>query len=121
MSSVTMIHAYQYDLTDFPISPDLIIEGSPKSRIWIHAQSADKKVTHGVWDCTAGRFSWEYEWDEFAVTLEGGVTITPDDGEPITTSPGSFVYFPMGLKVIWQIDEYVKKSFTLRTPQPLEL
>ena len=121
MPSPTMIQAGDYELADFPIAADQILEGDPKARIWIHAQSPDKKLTHGVWDCTAGRFSWDYTWDEFVMTLEGGATITPVGGQPITTSPGAFVYFPLGLKTIWQVDQYVRKSFTLRTPEPLEL
>ena len=109
------------ELADSPLAEELILEGRPKPRIWISAQSPDKKVTQGVWDCTAGRFSWVFTWDEFVMILDGEVTITPENGDPFTLRAGDFCYFPSGLNTLWQVDRYIKKTFTLRTPEPLEL
>ncbi|MFH1007648.1 MAG: cupin domain-containing protein [Candidatus Latescibacterota bacterium] len=108
-------------LVDSPLAKDLILEGSPSPRIWVNAQSPDKKVTHGVWDCTAGRFNWEFTCDEFVMILDGEVTITPENGDAFTLRTGDLCYFPAGLKTLWQVDRYVKKTFTLRTAEPLEL
>ena len=47
---------------------ELITEGHPEARIWIAAQSDDRKITQGVWDCTAGCFNWDYTWDEFVLS-----------------------------------------------------
>ena len=121
MVSAILSPGSSVELADFPIPRDRILEGNPKARIWINAQSADKKVTQGVWDCTAGRFSWDYAWDEFVMILDGEVTVTPEDGEPFTLSAGDFCHFPVGLKAVWRIDRYIKKTFSLRTPEPLEL
>ena len=107
-------------LTDSPLPPEQIIEGSLEPHIWISAQTADKKVTHGVWDCGACRFTWDYEWDEFVMVLEGEVTITTGDGATHRLKAGDFAHFRPGLKTTWQVDNYVKKTFTLRTADPLE-
>ena len=108
-------------LADFPIPADQISEGTPIARIWINSQSADLKVTQGVWDCTAGTFSWDYTWDEFLMVLEGEATITSDAGGATTLRAGDLAHLPIGLKVSWHVPTYVKKTFVLRTPAPLEL
>ena len=108
-------------LTDFPIPADQITEGTPIARIWINAQSADRKVTQGVWDCTAGTFSWDYTWDEFLMILEGEAIITSDNGGTTTLRAGDTAHLPLGLRTSWHVPTYVKKTFVLRTPAPLEL
>ena len=108
-------------LSDFPIPDADIMEGNPVAKIWIAAQSADKKVTQGVWECTAGRFTWTFTWDEFVMILDGQVTIEEDGGNRYTLRAGDFAHFPLGLKTKWHVPGYIKKTFTLRTPEPLEL
>lgn len=108
-------------LTDFPIPANQITAGKPVAKIWINAQSADLKVTQGVWDCTAGKFNWDFTWDEFVMVLEGEVTITPDGERSFTLRRGDFAHFPLGLKTKWHVPKYVKKTFVIRTPEPLKL
>ena len=55
------------------------------------------------------------------MVLEGEVTITPENGEPFTLRAGDFCHFPLGLKTVWQVDNHIRKTFTIRTPEPLEL
>jgi hypothetical protein len=126
MTPATAVHPIvnpksSVELADFPIPEEQILEGNPQAKIWINAQSPDLKVTHGVWSCTAGSFSWDFAWDEFAMILEGEVTITPEDGEAVTLREGDFINFPLGLKTTWVVPEFIKKTFVLRTPEPLEL
>ena len=108
-------------LGDFPIPANQITEGKPVAKIWINAQSADLKVTQGVWDCTAGKFRWDFTWDEFVMILDGEVTITPEGGSAITLRAGDFCHFPLGLKTKWHVPKYIKKTFVIRTPEPLKL
>jgi len=108
-------------LADFPIPADQVTAGAPVARIWVNAQSPDLKVTQGVWDCTAGTFSWDYTWDEFMLILEGEAVITSEAGDTTTLRVGDHANFPLGLKVIWHVPSYIKKTFVLRTPAPLEL
>ena len=52
---------------------------------------------------------------------DGEVTIEEEDGERYTLRAGDFVHFPLGLKAKWHVPKYVKKTFTLRTLEPLKL
>jgi len=108
-------------LSDSPIPAELVTEGKPVARVWISAQSNDLTVTHGVWDCTAGKFTWDYGWDECVMILEGEAIITPKGKESFTMRAGDLVYFPLGLKVEWHVPKYIKKTFVLRTPEALKL
>ena len=108
-------------LADFPIPNEQITEGKPVAKIWINAQSAYLKVTQGVWDCTAGKFNWDFTWDEFVMVLAGEVTITPEGGQPFTLRAGDFAHFPLGLKTKWHVPKYIKKAFVIRTPEALML
>jgi uncharacterized protein len=123
MSSVAMANAPSaVKLSDAPIPAELVTEGNPQARIWVAAQSEDLKVTQGVWDCTAGKFNWDYGWDEFVMVLEGEAIITPrDGGEALTMRAGDLANFPLGLKVEWHVPKYIKKTFVLRTPEPFKL
>ena len=94
-------------LSDTPIPPALVTEGKPVARTWTAAQSLDQLVTQGVWECTTGKFPWDYAWDEFVMVLEGEAVITPENGNP------------PGLKVEWHVPKYIRKTFVLRTPEPL--
>jgi len=53
--------------------------------------------------------------------LEGEVTITDDEGGSWTLGPGDIAHFPLGLETTWHVPEHVRKVFTIRTSEPLEL
>ena len=44
-----------------------------------------------MWDCTAGRFYWYYDFDETAHILEGEATITDANGRVWQVKPGDVV------------------------------
>jgi hypothetical protein len=108
-------------LPDMPIEPAWIKEGNPVARGTILTQSADKKVSSGLWTCEPGKFEWTFGWDEFVHVLEGEFTITEEDGASYTLSAGDMAHFPIGLKTDWHVKQPVKKFFVIRTPDPLEL
>jgi len=109
------------ELPDMPIEPSWILEGSPRARGKVLLQSADRKVSSGLWDCSAGRFQWTFGWDEFVHILEGEVTISQQGGPTLTLKPGDVAHFPVGLKTEWLVPKYVRKVFTVRTAEPLVL
>jgi uncharacterized cupin superfamily protein len=106
-------------LASSPIPKGVITEGKPAAKAWTSAQSGDSKVTQGVWDCTAGKFNWDYTWDEFVMILEGEATVTAVGGKPVTLRAGDFCYFPTGLKMEWHIPKYVRKTFVIRTQEAM--
>ena len=109
------------ELPDMPIEPSWILEGEPQARGTILLQSADKRVSSGLWSCTAGRFQWTFSWDEFVHVLEGEATITDEAGNTLTLQAGESAHFPLGLKTEWHVPNFVKKTFTIRTTDPFEL
>ena len=110
------------ELPDMPIEPDWIEEGNPRARGLILTQTADKKVSSGVWTCEPGKFAWTFTWDEFVHVLEGEVTITEDEsGHIVTLCPGEMAHFPCGTMTHWHVVKPLRKFFVIRTPLALEL
>jgi uncharacterized cupin superfamily protein len=104
-----------------PIEKAWILEGSPMARGSVLMQSKDKCLSSGFWECTAGKFQWIFGWDEFVHVLEGEVMIREEGGPTHTLRAGDSAHFPLGLKTYWHVPKYVRKFFTLRTPEPFNV
>lgn len=98
-----------------PIEARWITEGAPLARCAVLTESADGRMRSGIWDCTAGRFEWHFDFDETVQILEGEVHVEAN-GRLITLTAGSQAYFPFGLRTRWHVPKYVKKAFTHRSP-----
>jgi uncharacterized cupin superfamily protein len=118
--AIHKVDAYRGELPDMPIDPAWILEGQPRARGAVLLQTADKLVSSGLWTCTAGRFRWVFSWDEFVHILEGEVTVQEEGGKACTLKAGECAHFPRGLKTEWQVPRFVRKFFTLRTPEPFD-
>ncbi len=101
-----------------PIDPSWIKEGNPVARSVTVGRSSDSVLSTGLWDCTAGTFTWIFRRDEIAHIVEGEVRV--HDGETThVLVAGSVAYFPCGLTTVWEVPKYVKKAFVLRgVPAP---
>jgi len=104
-----------------PINPAWIQDGTPSACGCVLTQSQDKLLSSGFWTCTAGKFMWCFSWDEFVHILEGEVTIREDGGATHTLKTGDVAHFPRGLTTYWQVPKFVRKFFTLRTPEPFNV
>jgi uncharacterized cupin superfamily protein len=102
-------------LENNPIKPDWIKEGVPEARSLFLTISPDEKIKSGIWECTAGRFTWIFDFDEVIQILEGEVRVE-SEGEVRILTAGSTAFFPYGLKTHWHVPKYVKKFFTHRYP-----
>jgi uncharacterized cupin superfamily protein len=123
MSELKIVHsaATTDALPDMPLAPESVLEGSPQATGIVLTQSADKRVSSGLWACTAGQFEWTFAWDEFVYVLEGGASIRTESGQTIELRSGDSAHFPLGLKTVWTVTDHIRKVFTVRTPEPLEL
>lgn len=115
MLKLTAFESSRTDLAPEPINPAWIREGSPVARSVILSQSPDGRLLTGLWDCTAGVFTWIYPADEIVQILEGEVRVTDSAGTRVL-GPGSVCYFPHKLETVWEVPKYVKKTFILRFP-----
>jgi uncharacterized cupin superfamily protein len=113
----TAFETSRTDLVPQPIDPAWIKHGAPVARAVTVCESPDSLLTVGLWDCTAGTFTWIFASDEIVHILEGAVHVRHGHTTHVLV-PGSVAYFPRGLETIWEVREYVKKSFVLRAPRP---
>ena len=105
------------DLSPMPIDPDWIKAGNPVARSLTLGRSPDSLVSTGLWDCTAGTFTWIFRRDEIAHIVEGEVRVQDGDRTHVLV-PGSVAYFPSGLTTVWEVPKYVKKVYVLRAAPP---
>ena len=103
------------DLAPLPIDPGWIKDGAPVARALRLSESPDSLLTAGIWDCTAGTFTWIFSTDEIVHILEGEVHIREGNRTHVLV-PGTVAYFPRGLETVWEVPVYVKKSFIHRAP-----
>ena len=65
-----------------------------------------------VWESEPSRFDWEYSTDETCYVLEGKVVVETPEGN-VEFGAGDIVFFPKGLKCVWNVKERVKKHYKL--------
>lgn len=65
-----------------------------------------------VWTKNISEFPWTYNEQEQCYLLEGKVTVTPENGIPVTIEKGDFVIFPAGMNCTWNITVAIKKHYT---------
>ena len=116
----TIVHSpANIELEPAPIPADWILEGQPVTRGGAIAQSQDGTSITGIWDRTRSRFHWYYTNDETVYILEGGVTITTDDGNTLQAKAGDVLFFPCGSHALWFVENYVRKVAILRNIKPV--
>lgn len=64
-----------------------------------------------TWSKEVSKFPWTYSEQEIAYILEGEVTVTPKDGEPVSFGAGDLVTFPSGLSCTWEVKKPLRKHY----------
>jgi uncharacterized protein len=67
--------------------------------------------TWPTWSKEVSKFPWTYSEQEVAYILEGEVTVTPKDGEPVSFGPGDLVTFAPGLSCTWEVKKPLRKHY----------
>src|SRR4030081_1092951 len=109
------------NLTPRPIEPSWIIEGNPLAQSSVLSQSADGLASTIVWQCSAGKFNWYYDFDETILILEGAIVLENDTMPPTRYGPGDVIFFKDGAHAKWHIEDHVRKLAFCRTTQPFLL
>jgi uncharacterized cupin superfamily protein len=100
-----------------PIEDSCIEEGSPIARCTTFTESPDKRLSSGLWECSAGKFKVAFALDEIVTILDGEVTVHEDsEGRTYTLGVGDAAYFPLGLVTHWEVPRFVRKFFVVRVP-----
>lgn len=84
--------------------------------ITVEKPSAEKLAALDVehwptWSKEVSTFPWQYDSQEVAYILEGEVTVTPDDGDPVSFGAGDLVTFPTGLSCVWHVKKALRKHY----------
>jgi uncharacterized cupin superfamily protein len=106
-------------LAPWPLPADWIHDGAPEAEGTVLSRSADSRIIRGVWQCTPGRFSWEFSYDETLVVLSGSATVELDTGETVHLEPGVMAFFGRGHSSTWTIESTLRKAFHADSPEPL--
>jgi uncharacterized protein len=107
------------DLTPSPIEPSWILEGNPVAESSLLSRSADGQAWTVVWQCSEGRFSWIYDYDETILILEGSIVLESDEMHPTRYGPGDVIFFKEGARAKWRVQNRVRKLAFCRKTQPL--
>ena len=64
-----------------------------------------------IWSCEVSSFDWTYDDKETCLLLEGEVTVTPEEGQPVKFGAGDLVIFPAGMNCRWDVHQAVRKHY----------
>ena len=102
------------DLVPEPINPEWVLAGSPEARSQLLARTSDGLSWTALWECTPGRFRWQYGLDETVLILDGAVDLTWPSGETTSLGPGDLAFFPANSEAEWHVRECIRKVAFLR-------
>ena len=98
-----------------PIPRDWILSGAPEARMKRLAKNGE--WTAVFWECSAGRFNWQYNQDEVLVVVSGEVFLITKGGEERRFGPGDVGIFPAGTVREWRIPTHLRMIAVLRQPR----
>ena len=71
-----------------------------------------------VWECTKGRFEWQYGVNEMVHIISGEVFILDQSGDERRLGPGNTAFFPVGSRSTWRVTQDVRKLAVCHDPVP---
>ena len=105
-------------LTPSPIRPEWIIEGAPRTQAAEIAHTQDGTTRVYVWQTSAARFHWDYDFDEVVHILDGEVFISDGTHAERRLGPGDIAFFPEGARTLWRVPDHLRKIATIRRAPP---
>ena len=109
------------NLTPRPIESSWIIEGKPDAQWCVLSQSADGLASTMVWECSAGKFNWYYDFDETILILEGSIVLESDTMPATRYVAGDVIFFKDCSHARWHIEDRVRKLAFCRKTHPVWL
>ena len=64
-----------------------------------------------IWTCEESSFDWTYDDKETCLLIQGQVTVTTEEGQPVKFGAGDLVTFPAGMKFRWNVHQAVSKHY----------
>lgn len=91
-------------------------KGDPVVRALERLASADGRIASGVWDSTAGKHQFQFDFDEILYFIEGEVHVTAS-GRTYTFRAGDVAFVPAGVRMMWDVPRYIRKVWIHRYPR----
>jgi uncharacterized protein len=113
------MHIQDAPLASWPLPAEWVLEGTPEASGMVLSKSDDARIVRGIWQCTPGRFRWNFSYDETLVVLAGSATVLLENGEEVSFGAGDMVFFARGQWSTWTIHQTVRKGFHADSPDPL--
>ncbi|MGZ6267995.1 MAG: cupin domain-containing protein [Candidatus Limnocylindrales bacterium] len=107
------------ELASWPLPAEWVLDGTPEPRGAVISRSDDSRIIRGVWECTPGRFTWTFSYDETLVIESGRATVELDTGDRVELQPGVMAFFGRGHESTWTVHETLRKGFHADSPDPL--
>ncbi|MEH3140843.1 MAG: cupin domain-containing protein [Mycobacterium kyogaense] len=99
------------------ITAESLRTGAPDEHDLVHLSSSDAKFTVGSWRAEPySEYIDAYPGDEYALVLEGSVTLSGDDGVTQTFSAGDAYVMRSGWRGEFRVTETLTKQFALYIP-----
>jgi hypothetical protein len=118
-NTVPKVNIAEAQLQSWPLPVDWLEQGNPTASGAVLSKSDDSRVVRGVWECTPGRFRWNFTYDETVIVVKGRATVELESGETISLNPGDMAFFERGQWSTWTIHEPLRKAFHADSPEPL--
>jgi uncharacterized cupin superfamily protein len=90
--------------------------GDPVVRALERLASSDGCIASGVWDSTAGRHEFQFDFDEILYFIEGEVHVTAS-GRTYTFRAGDVAFVRAGVRMSWDVPRYIRKVWIHRYPR----
>ena len=107
---VVRVAAREAELEDEPLDPAQVIEGDPRTSVFVLAEST-RGAESGIWQCKPGRFR-DTETEEGFDVLSGKATIEWAGGA-IEVGAGDLCHLAAGTETVWTVHETLLKGYFL--------
>jgi uncharacterized cupin superfamily protein len=103
-------------LKEYAVDASWVSSGKPLFRTAETSRSADGRTISGLWSCEGPAiFEWRFDTDETLHVLEGEARVAYL-GHQVTLRPGDVYTFHAGTRATWEVERYIKKSWTIHVP-----
>jgi len=103
------------DAISEPIPKEKILEGDPQTVSWA-LETPFEGLYCGVWCCTEGAFSIQYDEWEYCHIHAGLIEITADDGKVRRFAAGDEFVLEPGFIGVWRTIISCQKTYVIKTP-----
>ncbi len=97
-------------LEAWPIPEANVVSGKPRAAGKL--LQGDGRAETGIWECTPGTFTWDYDTRQSLCVVSGSATVRVGR-RTLALKPGSAVFIAAGTHARWTVTKTLRKLYTL--------